>query len=257
MTHSIIRGFGSFVRNTLTLRDSSAFIIVLSALGLNYAWSVWVWLAFALAFLVSTGVWVVSYMWVFISSMRGVLDFGTYSEVTYDPDADRIARRLGVKLKGIRVTYNRNAIAYTNIFSRVVTISKRWLDEWTPEEYYWVLTHEIGHIKRASRYFVEVIAVMGVVVLYVLAQYRLPAAFAQIAAIAVAMLLVQGRSHKNELSSDAVARDLFGPVPGISVLEDFGRRWGFKGGSETHPSTLRRLREISKGSRPEDNLPRY
>jgi hypothetical protein len=255
--HEAIRSVGHFVRNNLRLRNTFALLIVASVLGLNYAWSVWVWVGFALAFLVSFEVWALSYLPLFFSTFRGMFDRKSYSEVTYEPDADRIAKMLGVKLKGVRLTYNRKVIAYTNIFSGVITVSKKWLDEWTPAEYYWVLSHEIAHIKRSNRYFLEVVGVMTVVILYVLSLHKVPVLYAQIAAVVVALVLMQGRSHQNELSSDRVARGIFGPGPGFSVLEDFGRRWGFKDASETHPSTLKRLRELYRSSTARDNLPRY
>lgn len=198
-----------------------------------------------------------SYAYAFFRSIFDTFNPKAYSELTFDPDVEQIAKAFGVKIRGIRLTYNRKIIAQTNLFTRVITVSKKWLDEWTQDEYNWVMAHEVFHIKRAGRFLLDVVIVTVPASIYMIGLDRIPITFTQITAIIVVLLLMQGRSRKNESASDGAAKKLLGPKAGFTVIEDFGRRWGFEEDSSSHPSNLKRLRDIAKDSSEKDDLPKY
>lgn len=169
-------------------------------------------------------------------------------EKTHDPDADKIARKLGAPLpKSINITENPRVLAVTNAWTRTITISKKLTQVLTREQLLAVIAHEIGHLKYRKVFIAEILVVMLASASFSLYFFNIILAISPIMGLLaewafVLMLLIPVLRY-NEFMADRAAKKVGLGNELADALTIVGKGSN-DDGSETHPSTSSRIKRL-------------
>ena len=185
------------------------------------------------------------------NAVFGILDMLNWKykpEKTHNPEADRIARKLGAPLpRSINITENPRVLAVTNAWTRTITISKKLTELLTGEQLLAVIAHEIGHLKYRKVFIAEILLVMLSSAGFSLYFFNILMAITPIMGLlaewAFVLLVLIPILRYNEFMADAAAKKVGLGNDLADALSVVGKSSN-DDGSETHPSTGSRIRRL-------------
>jgi hypothetical protein len=170
-------------------------------------------------------------------------------EASMDPDLKRVAGTVGVNYTNpIYLTDNpRVDSPYTNAQKKAITFPASWTSKYSRELFLGGGMHEVGHIKYRRQFYVEILGAGVLTVLFSLfLSLRLAMSIVMLVELPFLMIAFTFVARRNELRCDDLAADTMGEEAVIALLEDLGRRFGFKKGSETHPPLGYRIERLKR-----------
>jgi Zn-dependent protease with chaperone function len=176
------------------------------------------------------------------------------------PQVKKMTKRMGIKHSGEVFVTSNPAVnnAFVNLYTKKITISESWLNQFHKTETLATIGHELGHIKGQKRFTFEMMAVMlGTLgfafcfsfITLILGLPVIPL-FLQITTFTIMFLLLSFVLWRNEYRADMEGARATSPEALIAVFEGLqgNQRSANKKdyGSETHPPLDLRIQRLKR-----------
>lgn len=176
------------------------------------------------------------------------------------PKVKELAERMGIEHSGeISITSCPSINnAYVNLYTKKITISESWINQFHETEVLATLGHELGHIKGERRFTIELLSVLvasmgfatGLIIVAALFRLFLVPIFIQVTTLTLAMLMLSVVLWRNEYRADKYGAEATSPEALIAVFEGLQGMQKSNGkkdeGSETHPPLHSRIKRLER-----------